>query len=108
MPVGAAGTLRVPAAGLQPGQALRVQLLARDLILATGEPGALSVRNRLHGHVAAIRDDDEHNCLVDIDAAGTLLVARVTALAVRELGLAPGVPVWVLVKAVSLRGHLYS
>jgi molybdate transport system ATP-binding protein len=106
--IGAGAPLRVPGAGLQPGQALRVQLLARDLILATGEPGTLSVRNRLQGHVAAVSSEDDHHCLVDVDAAGTLLVARVTRLAASELALAPGVPVWVLVKAVSLRGHLYS
>jgi molybdate transport system ATP-binding protein len=108
VPIGSAGSLRVPAAGLQPGQPLRVQLLARDLILATREPLGLSVRNRFQGQVLALREAGDHDCLVDIDAAGTRLVARVTGLAARELALAPGVPVWVLVKSVSLRGHLFA
>jgi molybdate transport system ATP-binding protein len=108
VPIGTAGSLRVPAAGLHAGQALRVQLLARDLILATCEPQGLSVRNRLPGRVSALHADDAHNCLVEVDAGGVALLARVTAQAVRELALVPGLPVWVLVKAVSLRGHVYA
>jgi molybdate transport system ATP-binding protein len=108
VPIGTAGSLRVPATGLQPGQALRVQLLARDLILATSEPRDLSVRNRLPGQVTAVRADDFHNCLVEVDAGGVALLARITTQAAQELALQPGTPVWVLVKAVSLRGHVYA
>jgi hypothetical protein len=32
----------------------------------------------------------------------------VTKAATRELGLAPGLPAWALVKAVSLRGHSFA
>jgi molybdate transport system ATP-binding protein len=108
VPVGSAGSLRVPATGLREGQPLRVQLQARDLILAIAEPRGLSVRNCLPGVVSALRKDDSWNCLVEIDAGGVPLLARVTLEAAGDLALVPGLPIWVLVKAVSLRGHLYA
>jgi molybdate transport system ATP-binding protein len=86
---------------LRPGQRLRLQLLARDLILATQEPRGLSVRNHLRGAVRNITHDAGAH-LVEVDIGSATLMARVTTTATRELKLAPGLPVWVLVKAVSV------
>jgi molybdate transport system ATP-binding protein len=86
---------------------VRVQLLARDLILATEPPRGLSVRNTLHGTIAAMSADIEHTHLVEIDIGGPRVMARVTQAASAELGLRAGQPVWVLVKTVSLRGHVF-
>jgi molybdate transport system ATP-binding protein len=97
------GELKVPAAGLTPGTALRVQLLARDIIVSTQHPEHLSVRNNLQGIVTAIVDDEAHSDLVSIDIGGTQIMARVTKAATRELKLAPGLPAWALIKSVSLR-----
>jgi molybdate transport system ATP-binding protein len=99
----AQGLLRVPAGTLWPGQSLRVQLLARDLILAVSEPHGLSVRNQLRGEVRSITSSGG-NDLVEVDCAGVTLVSRVTGAATRELELHIGTPVWVLVKAVSVSG----
>jgi molybdate transport system ATP-binding protein len=95
--------LRVPVGALVEGQNLRVQLLARDLILAVSEPSGLSVRNQLRGVVRGIIPSGG-NELVEIDCAGVTLVSRITGAATRELGLHIGTPVWVLVKAVSVSG----
>jgi molybdate transport system ATP-binding protein len=87
------------------GAKLRVQLLARDLIVATRAPQQLSVRNSLTGVVTAVMSDDEDSDLIAIDIGGTIIMARVTKAATRELGLVAGLSVWALVKTVSLRPH---
>jgi molybdate transport system ATP-binding protein len=101
------GTLRIPTNGVTTGQRLRVQLLARDLILAVQEPRGLSVRNQLRGRVTAI-DSTASGDLLRIDIGGHELLARITHAATRELNLTPGSAVWVLVKAVQAGGHSFS
>jgi molybdate transport system ATP-binding protein len=102
------GELRAQALDIAAGARIRVQLLARDLIVATQEPRHLSVRNVLSGVVASVTSDELDSELIAIDVGGVLVMARVTTAAARELGLIPGLPVWVLVKAVSLRAHSFA
>ena len=91
-----------------PGTTLRVQVLARDVIVATQKPEFLSVRNHLKGVVTAVEDDGASDLIsIDIgggDGGGPTILARITKAATRELALAPGKPVWALVKSVALRG----
>jgi molybdate transport system ATP-binding protein len=103
-----AGELKVKLAGYAAGSKLRVQLLARDLIVATQSPQALSVRNSLKGIVTSVSRDEDDSDLIAIDIGGTQIMARVTRAATRELGLTAGLSVWALVKAVSLRGHTFA
>jgi molybdate transport system ATP-binding protein len=103
-----AGEIRVqPPGDIAPGTRLRVQLLARDIIVSTRMPQHLSVRNNLRGTVIAVDDDGEGSDLISIDIGGVPILARVTKAATRELALAPGIDAWALVKAVSLRGHSF-
>jgi molybdate transport system ATP-binding protein len=102
------GELHVQTTAAAPGQNLRVQLLARDLIVATEAPRHLSVRNILPGVIAAVTSDSADSDLIAIDIGGVLIMARVTQAATRELALTPGLPAWALVKAVSLRGHSFA
>jgi len=102
-----AGQLLVESEELRPGQPVRVQLLARDLILAVAPPSGLSVRNSLAGTIARLEPDGERAWLVFTDIGGAALMVRVTDDARRALSLAVGQPVWVLVKTVSLRGHVF-
>ncbi len=95
-------------ARLPAGAKLRVQILARDVIIATEAPANLSVRNILRGVIASIAGDDADTDLISIDVGGTIILARVTKAATRELRLALGQMCWALVKAVSLRGHAFS
>ena len=99
------GTLLVSAGDARVGTRARVQLLARDLILATQPAHGLSVRNSIAGVVQAIRGDVQETLLVTVDIGGASVVARVTRDAVASLALSAGSPVWVLVKAVSMRSH---
>jgi len=100
------GELKVEPLQAAVGAKLRVQLLARDLIVATSAPRDLSVRNVIEGVVTQLVNDSGGSDLVSIDIGGALIMARITCAATRELLLAPGRPVWALVKSVSLRGHL--
>ena len=102
------GTLHVSLHGAQPGARVRLQLLARDVILATQPVQGLSVRNALASTVIAISDDDYGAALVRVDVGGAIVLARITQDARRALKLRPGDAVWTLVKAVSTRGHTFT
>jgi molybdate transport system ATP-binding protein len=102
------GVLTVKATADAAGTKLRVQLLARDLIVATQAPQHLSVRNSLLGVITTVTSDDDDSDLVGIDVGGTVIMARVTKAATRELALRSGLRVWALVKAVSLRGQVFD
>jgi molybdate transport system ATP-binding protein len=103
------GILRVSLRQARVGASVRVQLLARDIILATEPPHALSVRNALEGTVSALTADQEDDAvLVTVDIGGAALLSRVTPQAVAALRLQPGLRVWALVKAVSTRRHTFA
>jgi molybdate transport system ATP-binding protein len=99
------GELKVQFGATAQGTRLRVQLLARDLIVATEPPRQISVRNSLPGVIISIVNDVDDSDLIAIDVGGVLIMARVTKAATRELGLAAGKAVWALVKTASLRPH---
>ena len=99
-----AGPLTVPHIDIAIGERARVRVRARDVVLAVGDPGRLSVRNRLSARVVAISEGEGAEVGVRLDAGGAPMLARVTRDAVRELELAPGVTVTALVKAVALDG----
>jgi molybdate transport system ATP-binding protein len=102
------GTLQVEATHLAVGQRVRLQLLARDLIIATETPRGLSVRNVLPAVVRGTNADDSGSVLVHLHTGDVPLLARVTTLAAQELALRAGMQVWVLVKSVTLRGHVFA
>jgi molybdate transport system ATP-binding protein len=101
------GALNVNVRGVTVGEHVRVQLLARDIILATQAPRGLSIRNELQGRITEVSRDEEDAMLVKVDVGGATVLARVTQSAVASLGMRPGLDVWVLVKAVSTRGHAF-
>jgi molybdate transport system ATP-binding protein len=103
------GTLHISVPGTRVGARMRIQLLARDIILATEPPRGLSVRNAVEGVITELSDDIGQAILVKADiGAGAAVLSRVTRNATQALGLRVGMTVWVLVKAVSARGHTYS
>jgi molybdate transport system ATP-binding protein len=101
------GTLKVHATA-HTGARVRVQVLARDIILATQAPDGLSVRNALPGIVAKVERDDAHADLVYVNIGNAVVLARITRAATQALHLTLGTRVWVLIKAVSMRGHEIS
>jgi len=92
-----------------PGQRIQIQVLARDVIVAAARPAGLSVRNVVSARVVSVTPDVGRAVLVELDIGRTAtLLARITSRAAQELGLSADVQVWALIKAVSLRGHVFS
>lgn len=100
-------TVEVDAA--RPGHRVQIQVLARDVIIATEIPRGLSVRNVVPARVLGITADSGRAMLVELDIGGAAtLLARITERAATELALKPDLQVWALIKAVSLRGHVFN
>jgi molybdate transport system ATP-binding protein len=96
------GTLIVTNVDALIGEPVRVRIRARDVSIALERPGRISIQNVLGGRVAAVGDERGGIVDVSIGIGATTLRSRITARAARQLGLAPGLDVYALVKAVSL------
>ena len=91
--------------GLQPGQKVRLRLLARDISLAVQQPDPLhsSIQNLLPCVVKAVAPDQHPSQqLVQLQCGDAVLLARVTARAVHALQLQVGSAVWAQVKSAAL------
>ncbi|MEO8062779.1 MAG: molybdenum ABC transporter ATP-binding protein [Pseudomonadota bacterium] len=102
-------TLSVEFDGAAVGQRIQIQVLARDVIVATEPPRGLSVRNVVAARIVSVTPDVGSAVLVELDIGRTAtLLARITLRASQELSLGPDKQVWALIKSVSLRGHVFS
>lgn len=97
-----AGELVLPRLESPPGARVRLRVLARDVLLSTRPPEGISARNVLAGTVSALAAGEGAETEATLDIAGHPLAASLTRLAAAELGLAPGLPVWAVVKAVAV------
>jgi molybdate transport system ATP-binding protein len=97
------GTLFHPLIGTPPqvGTWLRLRVRARDVALAVGDPGLVSIRNRLACTVSEIVERPGGAVDVRLAAGKDALVARITRDAAAALGLAVGQPVVALIKAAA-------
>ncbi|MEL6267199.1 MAG: TOBE domain-containing protein, partial [Pseudomonadota bacterium] len=98
----AAGEVLVPGIDAAPGTALRLRIRARDVMLALEPPRGVSALNVLPATVTRLALHDGPMAEIGLDAAGEPLLARVTARSARTLGLAPGLPVYAVVKAIAV------
>ncbi len=88
---------------LRIGDPVRLRIRARDVSLARTRPEGISIRNILEGRVVEILSEPETafaEVLVDLE--GPRIRARITRASVADLELAPGLPVFVLVKTATL------
>ncbi len=98
----AAGELTVPRLDRPVGAAVRSLVRARDVMLSLARPEGISALNVLAGTVAEVGAGEGPWVEVGLRCgAGARLVARVTRRSVEELGLAPGCPVFAIIKSVS-------
>ena len=104
----AAGELRVPRLDLPLGAALRVRIRARDVMIALSPPEALSALNVLPGTVAEIGANDGPIVEMRLDCAGEPLVARLTRRSVETLCLAPGRPVYAVIKSIAFDHQAFA
>jgi molybdate transport system ATP-binding protein len=91
------------------GTPIRVRIHARDVVLATEKPLHLSIRNAFAATVIELAPPRGPliDLKLDIGSASepVMLWARVTQRACQELQLAPGKPIFALVKTVALDRH---
>jgi molybdopterin-binding protein len=92
-------TLRVPLQEAAPGSTLTFGLRANDILLARQAVSGISAQNIVEGRVTEIvRHGAEVEVLID---CGARFVASIVPAAVASLGLAPGTPVCMIIKARS-------
>ncbi|MCF7984143.1 MAG: molybdenum ABC transporter ATP-binding protein [Thiohalocapsa sp.] len=95
--------------GVGVGDHVRVRILARDISIAHQPVTGTSILNALHAKVVSL-GDDSHPALslvkLCVDGAdddeGAPVLARVTRRSADQLALAPGMTVWIQIKAVAL------
>ena len=96
----AAGELQVPRLSAPVGASVRAYIRARDVMLSLRPPEEISALNVLAGRIAAIESGGAQ-AEVRLDCNGAALTARLTAKSVQRLALAPGKPVYAVIKSVS-------
>ena len=99
-------SLWVPSVPLPVDSPMRIRIRARDVSIALEKPERISIRNVLPGTVHAVVESDGPFRTVTIAVADetgeSRIAATVTASAVRDLGLTPGLPVFALIKSVAM------
>jgi molybdate transport system ATP-binding protein len=98
----AAGELQVPRLSAPVGATVRAYIRGRDVMLSLRPPEEISALNVLAGRVAAIVPvSNGAQAEVRLDCNGANLTARLTAKSAARLKLAPGLPVYAVIKSVS-------
>jgi molybdate transport system ATP-binding protein len=88
---------------VKPGDQVRVRVLARDVSLALTENADQSIQNLVPAVIDQVDPDVAPGIsLVRLLAGPTPLLARLTSRAVAQLGLEPGMNVWMQIKSVAL------
>jgi molybdate transport system ATP-binding protein len=87
------------AAEIAAGMRLRLRIAADDILLARVRPQEISANNVLRATVAQVRIAGM-NADVTLEAGAARLQARITAASARRLALAPGLPVFAIIKSV--------
>lgn len=95
------GMLTVGQFSGQLGEAVRVRIRAREVSIALEPPRHISIQNILRGSICEV-DTARGDVNVSIAVGASVLRARVTRRAARQLKLTPGLTVYALIKAVSL------
>jgi len=96
-------TLWLPSVATVVGARVRLQIAAREIILATSRPEGISLHNIVDATVVTVAPDEESGlALITLQAHNARLLALVTRDAVSKLSLTPGRAVLALIKAVSI------
>ena len=95
-----AGELQVPRLNAAAGSTVRAYIRSRDVMLSLQRPQEISALNVLSGKVAQISETGAQ-ADVRLDCNGATLVARLTSKSVQRPALAPGRPVFAVIKSVS-------
>ncbi|HEY5046774.1 MAG TPA: molybdenum ABC transporter ATP-binding protein [Rhizomicrobium sp.] len=96
------GELVVPRIERRVGAPLRVRIRAEDIMLARERPAAISANNVLDATATGIRSDGGVYADVQLACGGIRLIARITRASLVRLNIAAGMPLFAIVKSVTL------
>lgn len=95
--------LKVAHSPLPIGQSLRINVQARDISLSLNPNEHTSILNSLNATVISKAPaDNSAHVLIQLDVAGTALMARITRYSHDQLALYPGQPIWAHIKSVAV------
>ncbi len=84
------------------GSLLRLRIRARDVSVALSHASDSSIQNILPANVTEIVETLPGQCMLRLDVAGQVLLARITRRSVWHLKLQPGTAVYAQIKSVAL------
>lgn len=96
------GRFNVPLSNLEIGEAVRLRVLARDVSLTLEKQTGTSILNIVPVTVTALVEETPSQLLVQLDANGVPLLARITRKSAAALELESGKNLYAQIKAVSL------
>ncbi len=96
-----AGQWKVPRLDAAPGKSIRMQIKARDVMIALKRPEDMSALNVIAAVVAEIGPMDGPGVEIKLDCSGEALIARLTRYSAERLSLRVGTPAFAIVKSVS-------
>ncbi len=97
-----AGELELPGVRAPVGSRVRLRVLAQDVILSLDRPDGLSSVNVLPVIIDAVHPGDGPGAAIALRAGKDRLLARVTARAVQEMRLQPGMHCYAILKATTV------
>ena len=97
-----AGDLLLPGITAHVGEALRLRILAQDLLIALEPPKGLSSRNILPVTIQSLHRGEGPGMAVGLRLGQHRLLARVTARAAEDLDLRPGLQCYAILKAIQV------
>ena len=103
----AAERLIVPRIDRPVGDAVRIRIDAPDVMLALSRPEGVSANNILAASIAAIEETGAH-ADVQLTLGDARLIARITRRSLDRMGLKPGMPVFAVIKSVTVGGREHS
>lgn len=98
----AGGPLWLPRLNAPTGTALRIRILAQDVILSRSRPEGLSALNILTATVTDLRSGDGPGALVQLSVGTDRILARITRRSADALGIGIGTPVYAILKSVAV------
>ena len=98
------GRLFLPQVDAPLGQALSVEIAARDVMLSLTPPEGLSALNVLACEITELRASGSSPFAVDVmlRCGEDALAAQVTRRSAEQMGLSPGMPIYAVIKSVAL------
>lgn len=97
-----AGVLELPGVQAEVGARVRLRVLAQDVILSLEKPAGLSSVNILPVRIDQVHPGGGPGAAIALSAGRDRLLARVTARAVADLSLRPGLDCYAILKATTV------